>query len=53
MADEGKSRHNLWASEASLSLLGPLRLFGRAGEDLTPKPRKTRALLAIAPKEVG
>jgi len=47
MADEGKSRHNLWASEASLSLLGPLRLFGRAGEDLTPKPRKTRALLAI------
>ena len=47
MADEGKSRQDLWASEASLSLLGPIRLAGRNGEDLTPKARKTRALLAI------
>jgi TolB-like protein/DNA-binding SARP family transcriptional activator/Tfp pilus assembly protein PilF len=47
MADEGTSRHDLWASEASLTLLGPLRLLGRSGDDLTPKARKTRALLAI------
>ncbi len=47
MADEGRSRQDIWASEAALSLLGPLRLLGRTGEDLTPKPRKTRALLAV------
>ena len=47
MADQGRSRHEVWASEASLSLLGPMRLMGKAGEDWTPKARKTRALLAI------
>ncbi len=47
MADEGKSRQDIWASEASLSLLGPVRLSARTGEDLTPKARKTRALLAV------
>lgn len=47
MADEGRSRQDIWASEASLSLLGPLRLVGKTGEDLTPKARKTRAVLAI------
>jgi TolB-like protein/DNA-binding SARP family transcriptional activator len=47
MADEGRSRQEIWASEASLTLLGSLRLVGKTGEDWTPKPRKTRALLAI------
>lgn len=47
MADEGTSRQDIWASEASLALLGPVRLVGRTGDDLTPKARKTRALLAI------
>jgi TolB-like protein/DNA-binding SARP family transcriptional activator/Tfp pilus assembly protein PilF len=47
MADEGKSRQGIWASEASLSLFGPVRLTGRNGSDLTPKARKTRAVLAI------
>ena len=47
MADEGRSRQEIWASEASLTLLGTLRLVGKAGDDWTPKPRKTRALLAI------
>ena len=47
MADEGRSRHEIWASEASLTLLGSLRLVAKTGDDWTPKPRKTRALLAI------
>jgi DNA-binding SARP family transcriptional activator/TolB-like protein len=47
MADEGRSRHDIWASEGSLSLLGPVRLSSRTGEDQTPKARKTRALLAV------
>jgi len=47
MADEGRSRQEIWASEASLTLLGSLRLVAKTGEDWTPKPRKTRALLAI------
>ena len=47
MADEGRSRQEIWASEASLTLLGTLRLVGKTGDDWTPKPRKTRALLAI------
>ena len=47
MADEGRSRQEIWASEASLTLLGSLRLVGKAGDDWTPKPRKSRALLAI------
>jgi TolB-like protein/DNA-binding SARP family transcriptional activator/Tfp pilus assembly protein PilF len=47
MADQGSSRQDLWASEAALSLLGPLRLLDKTGEDLTPKARKTRAVLAI------
>ena len=47
MADQGRSRHEVWASEASLTLLGPMRLVGKAGEDWTPKARKTRALVAI------
>jgi DNA-binding SARP family transcriptional activator len=47
MADEGRSRHDIWASEGSLSLLGPVRLSSRTGEDQTPKARKTRSLLAV------
>ena len=47
MADEGRSRQEIWTSEASLTLLGMLRLVGKAGDDWTPKPRKTRAVLAI------
>ena len=47
MADEGRSRQEIWASEASLTLLGTLRLVAKTGDDWTPKPRKTRALLAI------
>jgi len=47
MADEGRSRQDIWASEAALSLLGPVRLSSKSGEDLTPKARKTRALLAV------
>jgi len=47
MADEGRSRQDIWASEAALSLLGPVRLSSKTGEDLTPKARKTRALLAV------
>ena len=47
MADEGRSRQDIWASEASLSLLGPVRLSAQTGEDMTPKARKTRALLAV------
>ena len=47
MADEGRSRQEIWASEASLTLLGSLRLIAKTGDDWTPKPRKTRALLAI------
>ncbi|HKH27174.1 MAG TPA: BTAD domain-containing putative transcriptional regulator [Sphingomicrobium sp.] len=47
MADEGRSRQEIWASEASLTLLGSLRLVRKTGDEWTPKPRKTRALLAI------
>jgi DNA-binding SARP family transcriptional activator/TolB-like protein len=47
MADQGQSRESLWTSEISLALLGPVRLVNLCGDDLTPKPRKTRALLAI------
>ena len=47
MADQGSSRQDLWTSEASLSLLGPVRLVAQTGEDLTPKARKTRAMLAV------
>ena len=47
MADEGRSRQDIWASEATLSLIGPMRLCSKTGEDLTPKARKTRALLAV------
>ena len=47
MADQGSSRQDIWASEAALTLLGPLRLVDKTGEDLTPKARKTRGVLAI------
>ena len=47
MADQGSSRQDIWASEASLSLLGPMRLTSKNGDDLTPKARKTRAVLAV------
>lgn len=53
MADQGSSRQDIWASEAALTLLGPLRLVGKAGDDLTPKARKTRALLAIVALSKG
>ncbi|GAA4739885.1 hypothetical protein GCM10023264_01060 [Sphingomonas daechungensis] len=47
MADQGSSRQDIWTSEAAMTLLGPLRLMDQAGNDLTPKARKTRAVLAI------
>ena len=47
MADQGKARDPVWPSTASLVLLGPVRLRNSAGDDETPKTRKTRALLAI------
>jgi TolB-like protein/DNA-binding SARP family transcriptional activator len=53
MADQGSSRTDIWASEASLSLLGPMRLTTKRGEDITPKARKTRALLAIVASARG
>lgn len=53
MADQGSSRQDIWASEAALTLLGPLRLAGRTGDDLTPKARKTRALLAVVALSKG
>ncbi len=53
MADQGSSRQDIWASEAALTLLGPLRLVGKAGDDLTPKARKTRALLAVVALSKG
>src|SRR5688500_8490289 len=48
MADQGKARTPVWDSAESLSLLGPVRLSNAAGDDNTPKTRKSRALLAIA-----
>jgi len=53
MADQGSSRQDIWASEAALTLLGPLRLVSKAGDDLTPRARKTRALLAIVALSKG
>jgi DNA-binding SARP family transcriptional activator/TolB-like protein len=47
MADQGQSREPFWSSEIRLELLGPVRLGNSAGDDLTPRARKTRALLAI------
>ena len=47
MADQGQSADLLWSSDLRLDLLGPVRLGSVAGEDLTPKARKTRALLAV------
>src|SRR4051812_15831288 len=47
MADQGQAGDLLWSSELTLELLGPVRLGNSAGDDLTPKARKTRALLAV------
>lgn len=47
MADQGQAADLLWSSEARLELLGPVRLGNSAGDDFTPKARKTRALLAL------
>ena len=47
MADQGQSRDIIRASEVSLALLGPVRLGDLGGRDLTPRSRKTRALLVI------
>ena len=47
MADHGQSADLLWSSEIRLDLLGPVRLGNSAGDDFTPRARKTRALLAI------
>lgn len=47
MADQGQSADLLWSSEIRLDLLGPVRLGNSAGDDFTPRARKTRALLAI------
>jgi TolB-like protein/DNA-binding SARP family transcriptional activator len=47
MADQGQAADMLWTSDATLELLGPVRLTNSAGDELTPKTRKTRALLAL------
>src|SRR5215213_3364195 len=47
MADQGHRADLIWTSEITLGLLGPVRLASSAGDDLTPKARKTRALLAL------
>lgn len=47
MADQGQSSDLLWSSAVTLELLGSVRLGNDAGDDLTPRPRKTRALLAL------
>lgn len=47
MADQGQSADLLWSSEIELGLLGPVRLANSAGDDFTPRARKTRALLAV------
>ena len=47
MADQGQRADLLWTSDLMLGLLGPLRLVSSAGDDLTPKARKARALLAL------
>lgn len=47
MADQGHAADLLWTSDIMLELLGPVRLVSSAGDDLTPKSRKTRALLAL------
>lgn len=47
MADQGQSGELFRSSEIRLELLGPVRLANSAGDDLTPRARKTRALLAI------
>src|SRR5689334_741352 len=47
MADQGQSADLLWSSDITLALLGPVRLGNSAGDDFTPRARKTRALLAI------
>lgn len=47
MADQGQSGDLIWSSEIRLELLGPVRLVNSAGDDFTPRARKTRALLAI------
>src|SRR3954454_3474056 len=47
MADQGHRADLLWTSDITLGLLGPVRLTNSAGDDLTPKARKTRALLAL------
>jgi len=47
MADQGPNADLLWTSDVTLGLLGPVRLVSSAGDDLTPKARKTRALLAL------
>lgn len=47
MADQGQSAQLMWSSDATLELLGSVRLGNTAGDDLTPKARKTRALLAV------
>ena len=53
MADQGQAADLLWSSEARLELLGPVRLGNSAGDDLTPKSRKTRALLAVVALSKG
>jgi TolB-like protein/DNA-binding SARP family transcriptional activator len=47
MADQGQSSELFRSSDIRLELLGPVRLGNSAGDDLTPRARKTRALLAI------
>lgn len=47
MADQGQRAEPLWTSDLRLRLLGPVRLTSSAGDDQSPKTRKTRALLAL------
>lgn len=53
MADQGQKADLLWTSEIRLDLLGAVRLSNSAGDDLTPKSRKTKAILAIAALSKG
>ena len=53
MADQGSKADFLWTSDLTLALLGPVRLVSSAGDDLTPKARKTRALLAFVALSKG
>jgi DNA-binding SARP family transcriptional activator/TolB-like protein/tetratricopeptide (TPR) repeat protein len=47
MADQGQTGELFRSSDIRLELLGPVRLGNSANDVLTPRARKTRALLAV------